>query len=274
VTVDAAAGRRRDLLLFCVLACAFSWTDWGLVIASARGWLPVRVGPNPWGSFGPAVAAVAMCALRGRAPGVRGLLRGLLAWRFPGRIWAWSLLLPAGLVLGAAAVLFASGAAPQAAGPLRPGELALLAILILVLGGPLGEEIGWRGYLLPRLLPRMSPVAASLVVAGAWLVWHLPLFWMPDATQQGSSILLFAAFVAAFSILATWVYRASGDSLLAAVAFHFAVNYATYVGPVLQPALGGSVFDRILLAATWIAALIAARALSRPAGPIAALAGH
>ena len=262
-------GSGRDFVLFCLIACAFSWSDWGLVIASSRGWVPFHLGPNPWGSFGPAVAALVVTALSGGLPRVRALLGGLLAWRFPLRVWVVALLLPPALVALSAAVLAATGVALRPMAAARAGELLLLALLLLVFGGPLGEEIGWRGFLLPRLLPRMHAIAASLVVAAIWTAWHLPLFWMPGAVQAGGNILYFAAFVAAFSILMTWIFVASGRSLLSAIAFHFAINASTYIGPMLQPELSWPAFNRILLAATWLAALVAARDLWRRARPVA-----
>ena len=61
--------------------------------------------------------------------------------------------------------------------------LPLLFLLILVLGGPMGEEFGWRGLVLPLLLRRWSPLLASLLLVVLWLVWHLPLFWLEGAAQ-------------------------------------------------------------------------------------------
>lgn len=264
-----APDRPRDLVLFGVMACALSWLDWGLIIASDRGWVPFRFGPNWWGSFGPALAALLVTARRGGVPRLRALLRSGVAWRFARRHWLVALLGPPALVALSAALFVASGGALRDAPPVDVAELVVLSVAILFIGGPLGEEVGWRGYLLRQLLPRMHAIAASLVVAGVWAIWHLPLIWMPGAVQAGGSFLLFSGYVAAFSILTTWLFIASGGSLLAAIVFHWAINVATYVGPMIQPALEERRFELIFLAVVWVAALGAIKAMTRSPTPLA-----
>jgi len=75
-------------------------------------------------------------------------------------------------------------------------QLPLLYPIILIIGGPLGEEIGWRGYVLPRLLKQKSGLAANGIIFLMWTVWHLPLFWLEGSFQQGTSIATFLVVVA------------------------------------------------------------------------------
>lgn len=262
----AKAGRWGALAAFFAIACALSWLDWGLVIASGRGWIPVRVPLNPWGSFGPAAAAVIVSAVAAGRAGLRELFAPLLRWRFGLLRWGVALLGPAALVALSVGLHAAAGGRVLPVAPVDAGQIVLLGIVLLFVGGPVGEEIGWRGYALPGLLERMGPVAASLVLAGMWAVWHLPLFWLPGAAQEGSSIPLFVAMVAACSILTTWVYLATSRSLLAAVLFHHSINLSTYFLPSFLPALGSARgFDRILLAAAWVAAGGAMLSMAKPA---------
>ncbi len=61
----------------------------------------------------------------------------------------------------------------------RHPQWSALAPLLLwqdLLGGPVGEEFGWRGFLLPRLTARLGPTPATLLLALIWIAWHLPLF--------------------------------------------------------------------------------------------------
>jgi membrane protease YdiL (CAAX protease family) len=259
----------RSPLAFFLLACAISWADWFAVIASAKGWLPVRIGPNPWGSFGPALAAIALAWRAGGGAGVRALLAPVRAWRVGAGTWALALLGPFALVAAAVAIAALAGEAPGALAAVDPVELVLLGILILLVGGPLGEEIGWRGHALPALLSTHRPVTASLAVAAMWAVWHLPLFWMPGAAQEGSSVWGFVALLTAFSVMTTWLWMRAGRSLLVAIAFHWAINVATYLQPTLLPALAESrTFSRALLAVGLLGGLAALFALRRAdAGP-------
>jgi len=254
----------RFPLAFFLLACAISWADWFAVIASARGWLPIHVGPNPWGSFGPALAALALAWRGGRGAGGRALLAPLRTWRVGAANWALALLGPFAIVGAAVGVAALAGESPGALAAVDPVELVLLGVLILVVGGPLGEEIGWRGHALPALLRTHSPAVASLVVAGMWAVWHLPLFWMPGAAQEGSSLWGFVALLTAFSVLTTWLWLRAGRSLLIAIAFHWAINVATYLQPTLLPALAESrTFSRALLAVGLLGGVAALLALRR-----------
>src|SRR5215212_8607981 len=91
-------------------------------------------------------------------------------------------------------------------------------------GSALGEEIGWRGYVLPRLQSRMSALSASFIIAPIWALWHLPL-WLQGGPVHTPTV--YAAFVVsafALSVLLTWVYNSTGGSLLMVVLLHATVN--------------------------------------------------
>jgi membrane protease YdiL (CAAX protease family) len=252
--------------MFFALACAISWLDWGLVIASAHGWVRFKFGANPWGSFGPAFAAVVMIFIASGRAGVKALLKETLRWRFGSAWWLLALFGPLVLVAVSVGLALLLGTPLGTVKALDVAQTVLLFVAILIVGGPLGEEIGWRGYLLPKLLQHMGPVAASLIVAAMWAVWHLPLFWMPGAEQEGTSFAWFVLFVSAFSILTTWIYLRSGGSLLAAIAFHQSINVSTYFLPSLLPNVAASgLFDRIFTAVTVLAAVLAIVAMMREA---------
>lgn len=95
---------------------------------------------------------------------------------------------------------------------------------ILALGGPLNEELGWRGFALPRLLQRRSPLVASVGLGAAWAFWHLPLFFIPGATQHGVPLANFVIVVVCFSVFMTAAHLRSRGSMLIAVLFHTSVN--------------------------------------------------
>jgi len=233
-----ASGSQSTLVpvaLFALLAIVLSWALWLPIIASQRGWIDAKIPVMPWGSFGPAIAAI---ALSWRAGTVRELLRPIVSFRARGADYAIAVLGPmAALVMAAAAEFFARGKAPEFANLDKLWLAPVLWIVILIVGGPLGEEIGWRGFALPRLLSRVGPLASSVVIAAIWFVWHLPLFWLEGAAQQGSSIALFAIAVLAFAIIFTWFWSRTGGNLWLAITIHTSINFSSVGLPGIIPSL-------------------------------------
>jgi membrane protease YdiL (CAAX protease family) len=109
-----------------------------------------------------------------------------------------------------------------------PGSTWIVLVLFchnLMLGGSLGEEIGWRGFLLPGLLRRMNPLAASLVLGFVWGLWHLPIDLYAGFVVEGlGAILTRIIYAMPLSILFTWFYLRSRGSLLVALLLHTSLN--------------------------------------------------
>jgi CAAX protease family protein len=201
--------RRFPLTAYFVLAYALTW------------WVYPLLRFNPLigllGLFGPAVAAILMTAATEGWAGVRALLRRVVRWRVPLPWWAVALGLPAVLSLMAGllhAVVASTG--------LMFGRLTVLDLVLVVL--VVGEELGWRGYALPRLLERFSPLAASAVLGLLWGAWHLPTFFIPGTPQYGHSVPAFLLLTTAYSILLTWLWRPTMGSVLVATLAHGMIN--------------------------------------------------
>ncbi|MGE5233599.1 MAG: lysostaphin resistance A-like protein [Acidobacteriota bacterium] len=221
---------------FALLALLFSWSYWLAVLAGLRGWLPFQIPLGPVGAFGPAMAAVVAAALDGGRPAVAALLRSLLRWRARPSLYVAALLGMTVVLIATVAIQIGRGApVPDLANLDRWYLLPGLMLISLVLGGPLGEEVGWRGYALPRLLERSSPFVASLVLAALWFAWHLPLFWLPGSSQEGIPIGTFAATLLGYSLVFTWLHLRSGGSTLLAVLLHTGINTAWFLLPTVLP---------------------------------------
>ena len=91
----------------------------------------------------------------------------------------------------------------------------------LFLRGALGEELGLRGFALPRLQTHMSPFRASLIIGVLWGAWHLPVFIGRDAL----SIMAFSLLSIGLSMMFTWLFNGSGGSLIPVLLFHAAQNW-------------------------------------------------
>jgi membrane protease YdiL (CAAX protease family) len=124
-----------------------------------------------------------------------------------------------------------------------------------------GEEIGWRGYALPRLARRTGLGAASMILGALWASWHLPLFFMQHTDSLGQSFPLYLTHVVAVSVAMAWLYWKSGGSLLLVMLMHASINNTGEIVPAAVPGashpfgLNGSLVGWISAALAWIVAL-------------------
>ncbi len=201
--------------VYFLLAFAFTWALqlpallalWGVIAGPPERYMNL-VG---LGAFGPMAAA--MVAARVEGTGIVALLRPLGRWRVGLRWYVAALALP-GAIFVAAAALFNLFGHDEPLFYLPDSVPFALAAVVF----PLGEEIGWRGFALPRLIDRHGPLPASAVLGVMWTLWHIPML-----TLQGVSPWLYGVFVPLMvggSVLFTWLYRHTGGSLLIAVLAH------------------------------------------------------
>lgn len=98
---------------------------------------------------------------------------------------------------------------------------------VMILGGGL-EEIGWRGFLLPKLLKRYSEFNSTLIISVIWSVWHLPLWFVVGSHQQGTSFIAFALSCVASSFILTFIYTQT-HSVWLCILFHALDNACFYI---------------------------------------------
>jgi membrane protease YdiL (CAAX protease family) len=110
------------------------------------------------------------------------------------------------------------------------------------------EEPGWRGFLLPRLQQRFSPLMASLLVWLPWALWHAPLDFSGGIGRSWMSYLqIRVIFFLPVAILLTWLYNRSGGNLLCVAIFHAAMNTFPFVLPYAPKALGFIILFAVLI---------------------------
>ena len=100
---------------------------------------------------------------------------------------------------------------------------AILIVPLVVVLPAFAEEIGWRGYALPRTLTAMSPLRAAIVLGIPWALVHVPLYW-PGQMNGGSSVWSMATQIVAYSVILTWIYVGTGGSVLMTGLFHALAN--------------------------------------------------
>jgi uncharacterized protein len=226
---------RQSLATFFALAYGISWLLWAPLWLPAFGvhGLPVLPFHHAVGAFGPIVAAFVVSAMEIGPAGPRDLLRRMGLWRQRVGWVLVALLTPYVLLLSAvvaAPLLGEQGVSLAGLG--RSGEfpkfsaLGFLAYNIVTFG--FGEEVGWRGFALPRLQTRHSALGASVLLTLGWALWHVPLFfYRPGYTSMGAAGVagwFFSLLTGA--ILLTWLYNESRGSILVVAVFHATVDVA------------------------------------------------
>jgi len=143
---------------------------------------------------------------------------------------------------------------------------SFLPLLIL---GPLSEEIGWRGYALPRLQKRWNALTSSLIVGVIWGLWHLPLFMMVGTSQHELGV-PFIGFLVGFmanSILYTWLYNNTKQSIWSAILLHWLYTYAgqvVFTGVTRSPLYNWLEFLPYVTMAAIVVLIWKPQTLSRP----------
>jgi uncharacterized protein len=239
--------------VFFLLACALSWAVW-LPLARAT---TSNSGTQPGGlqylhllgALGPLTAAYLVTAWTERRRGVRELTRRAFDWRVG---WQWlTLTLVGPTLMYLLAVLGLRIVTGTWTGLSHYGESVEYPELLHILywGSSIifygfGEEVGWRGYLIPRLQTRWSALGAALLFTPFWAIWHLPLFWAAPGLSQMDvpGIAGWVMSLALGSVVLSWLFNATGSVVPAAI-FHGTIDIAfTSPGPaMLQTILGAEI---------------------------------
>ena len=223
--------RRYPLAAGIILMFALTWP----IDLAYGGRLPFRV---PFALYlflgwGIVVATLFMTWVTAGRAGVVVLLRRFLIWRVGWRWYAVALGLYPALFLGALGLNAVRTGAPVAFDQTlavrffgqSAGLLLFVVPFFLFEAIANGEEIGWRGFVLPRVLARHSALVAALIVGVIWGAWHLPKYVNPF---DGVAFGLVMVRAAGDSVLFTWLYNNTRGSLLLAVLFHAAGNTAGF----------------------------------------------
>ena len=254
--------QRHQLAAYFGLTFAISWAIWlGLILSSLHIQTLMGAVLNVLAIAGPSIAAIVLATVLGRGER-RRLLAGFSLSRLSLRWTVIALVLPLAMMVGAIAV---SGAA---FGALRPAVSFSLAgvvlaefVRVLFLGGPVEEELGWRGFALPRLQQHRNALDASILLGLVWGLWHLPLYFvlgtgqsemLTAGTSSAFAIGGFLGWTIGLSVLFTWLFNQTGGSLIIVILFHAAVNRAAFL-PTAVGSGGTASLLNVLL--TWVVAI-------------------
>ncbi len=246
--------RSRPLLTYFLLAFAITWSIAGMAVL-ASDWFTRTFGQldasNPAffvAVYAPTMLSLALtAAFEGRAG-----LQSLLARLDPRRCHpVWYLVVIGGFlaltaVTGWVGTLF-GGPAPV---PHFSGAASLLAVSLFSDAGPLGEELGWRGFALPRMMKRWQPLTAAVILGVIWGIWHLPAFYVSTLSQSQLSLGVFLLGAVSLSVVICWLFLKSKGSVLIAILAHLMANHANDItgGTFNQMTYGLAVLAVVLIA--------------------------
>jgi membrane protease YdiL (CAAX protease family) len=191
--------------------------------------------------FGPTLAGLLTPFVVGQPREARNILRQLFDVRAGGRWYAWAFLLPLGIVSAALALHLTVGdsaiTGAEWNGLATLGQLVFWVVIMrTLLGGGLGEELGWRGFALPRLFARHGAVRASFLIGIVWTFWHLPGHLV--SSNPIVNIVAQLLFTVPLSFVFTWLYLRADGRLLPVVLMHGALNgFNAFFERALFPAL-------------------------------------
>jgi membrane protease YdiL (CAAX protease family) len=246
--------KRHPLALFFVLAFTLPWFVWGTTIAENAGLLGWHIPESLAFWLGLPIAAYGAAALTGGWPAVKDLLLRLIRVRVHPIWYAVAIALPVlmvAIVVGWGQLIGQSAgvgvAIPASA---LAGALALNAWMWLIT-----EETAWRGFALPRLERRFSPLVASIVLGFVWALWHLPLFFISGSFQSGIPFGGFVISTVAISLIIGWLFTHARGSVLIAALFHAVTDVSIAFGGVMTS--GTSLFWATVVVQVMVAAAVA-----------------
>jgi len=225
---------RNKIYVFLILTLLWSWTNWFIGLnCLSDGINQESIGKFLVfffvGVYGPTISGIITTLLFDGLKGVFELIKKLFIWKAPLKYYVYIILLPLLFVIIGIALY------SQFIGKI--GGFDIMAFLsiptILFAGlyaGPLGEELGWRGFLLPELQKSYANLNSAIIIGFIWFIWHIPLWWAPFGTLvSGEPISLIPVFtyftmLICLSIIITWLVINSKGSVLIALLFHLSIN--------------------------------------------------
>lgn len=269
--------KQHSVLSFYVLTFAISWG--GIVIAVGLGGMPrdpaqlAKMIPVMIAAMltGPAVSSILVTGIAGGRVGYRDLLSRLIQWRLPIGLYA-AALLTAPLVLMTVPLVLSlrfSNFLPRILTERNKGSILLMGFVVGSVAG-LFEELGWTGFVIPKLRLRFDSFSTATIVGFLWGAWHLPVNIISCVTPSGTlsvpsllGTLLFSfGLLPAYRVLMVRVWDHTG-SLLVAMLMHLTLTASNIIlGPAATPGMMALIFNLVLAAALWIiaaASIVASR---------------
>ena len=242
--MNQTAISNKTILAFFLLTFIISW---GL-------WSPFYFYENLnefWalpGAWGPTLSALLVTAFTEGRVGAKKLLGRLLKWRTAWYYYLFAIGFCVALIILSMGInyIFFGGemnfsSIPEGMGLEKEDMgkallfLPLFYLINTLVGGPIAEELGWRGFAQEKLQERMGFLSAGLLIGLVWFLWHLPLILFLPQTTGDLPIYVYGVIMTLMGGLFGWLYSKTKGSVLLAILFHGGMNFENGIlGPVLK----------------------------------------
>ncbi|QAA32401.1 CPBP family intramembrane glutamic endopeptidase [Clostridium manihotivorum] len=245
------SANKLQMILYVFVTYLFSWIIWGIIYASDRNIISYDIYKNyvgvffAIGAFMPTIMAIIFTGFFYGTDGVKNLLKKGIIWRINPLYYIFILFYVVSSFFVPLWFCNITGSSYNFDISMNFNSVLLNFFLVLLLGGPLGEEFGWRGFALTKLQNKLNPIYSSIILGVIWSCWHLPLFFIQGTPQYGIPFSLFIISVMCLSLVFTWIYNRTHGSVLMTILLHTLYN----ITPLINPYFVKS-FNRYT--ATWI----------------------
>ncbi|MDF2514313.1 MAG: Abortive infection protein [Herbinix sp.] len=220
--------KKYKIHIFIILSYGISWAFWIPLLLNYQFKAGITLLPSQFylASIGPLLGAVLTSLICEGAGGLKAWFLRAYSLRFPKKWLGIAILMPICYgIVGILAHRIIVGVWPDWSNfgltEKLPGFNLLQTGLVWIVTFGLGEESGWRGFLLPELTKRFSLRISALIVAGIWIFWHLPAFWFNENyINMGPGILGWAISLCFGSVLLAWLSNGSSFSVIPVLIWH------------------------------------------------------
>ncbi len=224
----------KNLINYFLLSYLITWIIWAPLYLPYFGYngFPILLYHHAYGALGPILAAFIMEKQEHGTEGVLSLLKRMVQWRV-GAVWYVVVLAPLMLLI---ITMFWEYLAHQ-----KPMDWAGIGVssefpefsivgffLFNLVTFGIGEEVGWRGYALPRLQSHYSALKSTVLLTLGWAIWHIPAFlYRPGYVSMGfGDIIGWFLSLLTGAIILTWLFNSTKGSVFMCILFHTVINTA------------------------------------------------
>lgn len=175
--------------------------------------------------FSPSISAAVITGINYGKQGLKELFSGFIRVKVS---WVWylaAIVLLFGPFIAIMLINCSNGASIFGSSPAASTFFAFF--IYNFFSGPASEELGWRGFALPRMLKKFNAITATLLQGAIWVAWHIPLVLVPESSQTTAFWPVYITLILVVNIILNWLWVNAKGSLFITVLAHFSFNFGS-----------------------------------------------